>query len=289
VSQPGRLLIPSRVLRETGAALGLVVLFLFAVFCRHWHEARQEVAEAVAETDQLDPGWRIEDLGARRQLPAPERNSALQVLAVKSLLPRVWSRWPMGRQGEDRGSVDDVLHDLSPDRQLDERSARRLRADLERLGPALAPARKLADMPAGRYPVAWAADVESTQCPSSDAIYATRALLHLDALLRSQDNDADAALISARALLNVGRSLGDERFFGAPVQRLGCRFDAVEAIERTLAQGQPSDAALAATQEAVRKEEVVPLFLLYFQGDRAAKHWFLTQVDDGKHRLSELG
>ena len=144
-------------------------------------------------------------------------------------------------------------------------------------------------MPEGRYLLTWTADVESTRCPWSDAVYATRDLLRLDTLLRSQDNDPDAAFISARALLNVGRSLGEEPFFGAPVSRSGCRFEAAAAIERTLAQGQPSEAALAATQEAVRQEEAVPLFQLYFRGDRAGKHWFLMEVDDGNHRLSELG
>jgi hypothetical protein len=144
-------------------------------------------------------------------------------------------------------------------------------------------------MPEGRYPVAWTADVDSTPCPWSDALYPTRSLLQLDVLLRNQDRDPDAALTSARALLNVGRSLGEEPFFYGPVNRLGCRFDAVSAIEQTLAQGQPSEAALAAAQEAARQEEAVPLFLPYFRGHRAMMHRFLTQVDDGKHRLSELG
>jgi hypothetical protein len=144
-------------------------------------------------------------------------------------------------------------------------------------------------MPEGRYPLTWTADVESTQCPWSDAIYATPLLLRFDALLHNQDRAPDAALISARALLNVGRSLGDEPFFRAPVERLGCRFDAVEAIERTLAQGQPSEAALAATQDAVWQEESVQLLLLRFRGHRAETHWFLTEVDNGNHRLSEAG
>jgi hypothetical protein len=290
MSQPGKLVIPSRVLREIGAVLGLVVLFLLAMFCQHWHEAREEVAEAVAETNQRDPGWRIEDLEAQRQLPAPEQNSALQVLAVKPLLPRLWRLRPAGPPGENRNWVWDVLrHDRPPQCQLNEPQTRQLRADLERFGPALAEARKLVDMPEGRYPLTWTADVGSTQCPWSDALDSARDLLRLDAVLRGQDNEADAALISARALLNVGRSLGEEPFFRAPEERLGCRFDAVGTIERTLAQGQPSEATLAATQDAVRDEESVPLFLLHFRGDRTVKHWFLTEVDNGNHRLSEAG
>jgi hypothetical protein len=285
-------MIPSRrrhILRESGAALGFVALCLFVLFCQHWHEARQEVADAVAETDRLDPGWRFEDLEAQRQLPPPEKNAALQVLAVQSSLPRGWPRTPAGPNGAGLAGVDDVGSDLPPERQLDDRRVRWLRLALGRAGPALDRARQLADMPEGRYPVAWTADVDSTPCPWSDALIATRPLLQLDALLRNQDGDPEGALTCARALLNVGRSLGQEPFFYGPVSRLGCRFDVVEAIERTLAQGRPAAAALAATQEALRQEEAVPLLLLRFGGHRAMMHRFLTQVDDGKHRLSELG
>jgi hypothetical protein len=182
-----------------------------------------------------------------------------------------------------------VLSDLTPERQLDEGQVRRLRADLERAGPALDQARKLADMPEGRYPVAWTPDVIFTLCPWSDAVYATRPLLRLDALLHSQDGDLDAALISAHALLNVGRSLGDEPFFHASATRNGCRFEATRAIERTLAQGQPSERALAAVQESVAGEDRVELFLVHFRGERATMHVFLTRVVAGQNRLSELG
>ncbi len=250
--------------------------------------ARLELAAAVAETDRLDPGWRFEELEAQRQLPPDEQNAALQVLKVKSLLPPHWLCRPTGPQGENLGMVDEVFRDLAPERQLDERQVHQLRADLERAGPALAQARKLAEMPEGRYPVAWTADIISTSCPWLDAFYETRPLLQLDALLRSQDGDPDAALVSARALLNKGRSLGDEPCFQGPRSRNGCRFRAVGAVERTLAQGQPSEGALALMQESVAREEAVSLLLPYFRGDRALMHIFLTRVDAGQNRISEL-
>src|SRR5690242_10014959 len=115
VRQSSRPMVPSRrrhILRESGAALGFVALSLFVVFCQHWHEARQEVADAVAETDRLDPGWRFEDLEAQRQLPPPEKNAALQVLAVQSLLPRGWPRPPAGAKGANAAEADEVGSDL---------------------------------------------------------------------------------------------------------------------------------------------------------------------------------
>jgi hypothetical protein len=249
--------------------------------------ARSEVTAAVAETDRLDPGWRFEDLEARRRLPPAGQNAALQVLKAASLLPSPWPARPAGSEEEDARAAE-ALWRLPPERQLDEQQARRLRAALEQAGPALGAARNLADMPDGRYPVVWAADVLLTRCPWSDAIHSTPTLLQFDGLLRSQDGDPDAALTSARALVNVGRSLGDESFFQGPLRRSVCRRDAVRAVERTVAQGEPSEGALAAVQESLAREEAVPLLLPYFRGERAQMHVFLTRVDQGHNRISEM-
>jgi hypothetical protein len=265
------------------------VLAAVAVSAYFYFAARGEVAAAVAETDRLDPGWRVEGLEAQRRLPPAEQNAALQVLKAASLIPSSWPARPAGPEEEDAPTAGEVLWHQPPERQLDERQARRLRVDLEQAGPALGAARKLADMPEGRYPVVWAADVLVTRCPWWDAIHSTPALLELDAVLQSEDGHPDAALAAARALVNVGRSLGDEPFFGGPLNRSVCRRDAVLALERTLAQGQPSEKALAAVQEPLAREDAVPLLLPYFRGERALMHAFLTRVDEGHHRISELG
>jgi hypothetical protein len=280
-----------------GAALVLIVAVVLPIINnQRWQRARLEVAEAVAEADRLDPDWRFEDMAAvPRPLPLAERNSALQVLKVKSLLPQRWPYPPPDPHGEDSPDLE-LWQDHSPSwyvgepvRQFDPLDVRMMRNALRRAGPALGEARKLADMPEGRYPIIWATDIDSTLCPWGDALYPVESLLGFDGSLHNQDGDPDGALRDARAMLNVGRSLADEPFFGASRDRLVCRLQAGRLILRTLAQGQATDAALATTQQAVRSEDAVALFLPHFRGDRAMTHRFLTQVDDGKHRLSEWG
>jgi hypothetical protein len=270
----------------TAAAVLAAVAAAVSVYCIS--AACWELAAAIAETDRLDPGWRFEDLEAQRQLPPVERNAALQVLKAQSLIPPRWSLPRADPQDEGPDVLADVLSGGSPEARLDEGLVLRLRASLEQAGPALEQARLLADMPEGRYPVAWAADVLSTSCPWSDILRSPRPLLQADALLRNQDGDPDGALVSARALVNMGRSLGDEPFFRAPLDRSVCRRDAARAVERTLAQGQPSERALAAVQESLAREDAVPLLLPHFRGERAQMHVFLTRVDEGKNRISEL-
>jgi hypothetical protein len=284
-----------RLLREFGAALVLVVAVVILIIGQRWRNARREVADAVAEADRLDPGWRFEDLAAQRRLPPPERNSALQVLKVKSLLPRGWPLPPADPNGANAAEIEEWRYghppriSEAPTRPLDARDVRMIRDSLSRAGPALDEARQLAGMPEGRYPVAWAADIDSTPCPWTDALYSVASLLDFDGLLRNQERDPDGALRDARAVINLGRSLGEEPFYYGVSNRLGRRFTAVRAVERTLAQGQPSDAALAAMQEALRGEDAVSLMLVYLRGHRAGTHRFLADVDDGKHCLSEWG
>jgi hypothetical protein len=277
-----------RLLRELGAVLVLLVALIVLIIGQRWHGARMEVAAAVAEADRLDPGWRFEDMVADRRLPPPERNSALQVFKVKSLLPRGWPNPPAN--GKDKPAAEnDPPAPPEPTRLLTAREARQLREALTWAGPALGEAQKLADMPEGRYPITWATDIDSTPCPWTDALYSTNALLDFDAALHNQQGDSDGALRDARAVLNLGRSLGEEAFYCGVENRHGRRCDAVKVIERTLALNEPSEAALAATQEALRSEDAVSLSLAHFRGHRAETHRFLADVDDGKHRLSEWG
>lgn len=268
-------------------AFGVLMIGLVATNTYRLSAARHELADAIAETDSLDVGWGFTDLEAQRQLPSGERNAALQVFAVHLLLPAAWPSPSPQPQDKERGSEDNVF-DLPPERQLTKQQVTPVRADLDRAGPALAEARKLWHMPEGRYPVNWAADVISTPSPWLDAFLSTRHLLKLDALLCDQEEDPDAGLLCARALLNVGRSLGDEPFLHGPANRNGCRFETARMVERTLAQGQPSEIAMAAMQESIALEEHVPLPLHHFRGERAVMHVFLTRVEQGQNRLSEL-
>jgi hypothetical protein len=264
-----------------------LIILLVAVTGYRFSVARQELASAIAEADRLDPGWRFEDLESQRRLPPPKQNAALHVLKVQSLLPTNWPYPPTGGRDEDANSKVEPWT-LSPKQELTELQVRWLRANLQRAKPALDQAQNLTDMPEGGYPVTWAIDIISTPSPWLGACFSTSLLLYFEALLRGQDEDPDGALLCARAVLNVGRSFGDEPFLHAALSHDACRGEAARSVERTLAQGRPSESALAAMQKAVEEEDAVPLFLAHFRGERAFWHVFLTRVDEGKNRMSEI-
>jgi hypothetical protein len=239
-------------------------------------EADRQLRAAVAEADRLDPHWRTDELEAGRAAVPDERNAALVVLEAEPLLPAGWKAR--------------LLRIDNQKRRLDEAgAATALRAELTKLAPAVAQARRLADLPEGRYPSDARPDDVLAEPPRPFLVDVAN-LLGYDAGRRAQDGDADGALASCRAALNAGRSVGDEPRFLSQMVRQVCRRAAVSVAERVLAQTEPSDAALRQLQSLLEAEEAEPLLLLAFRGERGSQYRALEASQTGKASLSpQLG
>jgi hypothetical protein len=249
-------------------------------FADEWDAQRAE-----AEADRVDPGWRFDELeGARSEVPY-EENAAVVVLTSHKLLPRNWLPVPTP---PNPGLIEEIP-DLSPEIQLDDKQTQDLRAALQTAAPALAPARGLAQLPHGRYVVAWSADFLGTLLPHVQQVREVALLLTLDAALRVQEGDADGALASAQAALNAGRSLGDEPTAISQLVRRACVSLAVRSAERTLAQGEPSGPALAELQRQLEDEAAPSVLLIALRSERAAMHGALEAFKAGKVNYASFG
>jgi hypothetical protein len=225
---------------------GLVVAaYFYAIYA-----AKRDLAEAIAATDRSDPGWRLEDLEASRRVVPDEENSAPLVEAAGKLL----------------GPVPKAAG-LPKEVQLNARSLTRLRSDLRQVSGAVQRARQLKDRPWGRFAFRW--DLFTADLKHVDTCRQVAALLRADAMLRAQDLDLDGAADSCRALINVARALGDEPGIIAGLVRVAIGAIAVEAVERTLAQGEPSEPALESLQELLKLEDQEPLIFNLLRGERA--------------------
>jgi hypothetical protein len=247
--------------------------------------------EAIAETDQLDPGWRWEELEAKRAVVAADANSAECVLRAYRLLP---TPWPIGpAKPATRGPhLDGDLRALAPTVALAPGQVSRWTADLASAQLALVEARKLKDLPAGRYPVVLHRNGLPEPSAHLQAAHTVTTLLGYDALLRGQAADSDGALESCRGLVNVARSFGDEPNHVAQQARMELRGSACRMLERILAQGSPSEANLVALQRLLGEEAPQPLFLHGARGLR----WWLDGLTEPAHadrlalnRLHRLG
>lgn len=244
----------------------------------------EHLRSAVAEADELDPGWRWEDLQKKGAAVPDAENAALRVEAAYQLLPKDWLKDPSSTEDEpDKKTLLEEIQELEPSVLLKEEQVAGLRAKLKRVHTALSDARSLAGLPMGRFPTTAPEDalsgLEVQQHPRALAN-----LLWLDAALLAHDKQSDTALASCRALLNAGRSIGDEPFIIPHLVRIACQRVATAAIERTLAQGEASEGALAITQQLFVDEVKQPNLLHALRGERAVGDLRIGWMEAGDPR-----
>jgi hypothetical protein len=283
------------------ALVGLLGV-LFAGLLLGWHFysnslSDKEFQDAVSEADRLDPGWRLEELEAKRAVIPDAENLAEHVLAIKAMMPQSWPPESMTKVPEPRLaaldeestiSVEEAIYELPPELQMNSEQIRELRAAMELVKEPLAQARSLSNFRAGRYRVNWSQDYESTPTPWGNYCRSLTNLLGYDARLRAQDGDIDGALISVLAILSVARSFGDEPIMISQIVRRAQSGVATQALERILAQGQGSAKSLMNVQHAFRDEASQPLFLFGVRGERAGLHQMMQAVESGKIKASSV-
>jgi hypothetical protein len=228
--------------------------------------------DAVAEADAQDPGWRLPQLDEKRVRPQDQDNSALQAQAARRLIPTGF--------GSASGYAE-LFQDLPPEAQLNDQQVRALKAELQKAAKGRDEARKLADMPEGHFVMNWAPDFFSTNLSTIQDVRQVVNLLQNDAMLRAQEKDPDGAVRSLQAAVNGGRSIGDVPSAVAQLVRLACVAVGTLNVERMLAQGEPSPAALAELQHLLEEEDRHPYLLVMARGERAGSDQCLTWLESG--------
>jgi hypothetical protein len=109
------------------------------------HVADKELAEAEAELDATEPGWRWPAIEASREIISPEENSAPLVMRASQLIPKEWPTKPAGwykalEQGKpvhlpEKDWIEQLL-ETRPQERLDPKLVAELREEVRQLGPA---------------------------------------------------------------------------------------------------------------------------------------------------------
>ena len=232
----------------------------------------RELREAIAEADRLDPGWYSADIEAARKVVPDAENGANLVMAARALMPPGWQA-PLPN---DAPTLIDRFAELTPQKRLKDADRHELEVELAKVKAALAKARELADRPRGRYRLVWAPDRIGTLVPHVDDLHRVRPMLILDAALRADRGDGDGAVRTCQAILNAGRSFGDEPAFISQFVRASCAIQAVRTLERTLAAGTATPEVLEKLQRLLADESRHPYFLI---GARAARVDYYDSLD----------
>lgn len=239
-------------------------------------DAAKELADAVAEADRLDPGWRTQELEAKRPKPPLGRDSVVYMMAVEK--QRELNKYHT-TLSETLQSIEDVPSNvpLTPDQ------VQRLLADLRPLAPVLNDAQRVIELPEGFHVLQYAPDGVSTLLPTVQAPRQVVRILQAEAILQAQNKKSpDAAAASVRGMLNAAHTFADMPTTIAQLVRIVMDGVAVRTLQRVLAQCQPSDSALAAIQKQVEAEAAAPLLLVAARSERALLNDFMTAGAAGK-------
>jgi hypothetical protein len=287
------------------------VFVVFAGIAALWGwvqwKARHSLQLAVAEADRLDPGWRLLDqMAARRHIPDTV-NSAGRVADVAMRMP---VRWPQSEHpsierltrlipGSEDTPDQDANNDLSAALSAKdiEDAVRKapanvaLTEDIEKgverllkpLSKALIAARSMAGAGEGRYEFSLGEVAIAFDIPHIEAARSVFRMLSLDSANQSQLRKIDDALTSARGIIGVARSIGDEPVELSQLVRLALRKAALSAILRALGQGEATDPVLAAVQDDLAHESEHDLLLCAMRAQRAAYFDTLGKMADGAY------
>jgi hypothetical protein len=257
---------------------GVVLLFLVAVFISFltWSDSRLQ--HAIAQLNLDDPGWQFDDVTTARASIPDDENSARVVVAAAALLPE---QWPPQ-------DITDAFSNLPPTQRLERAEYARLCNELNEWDSALAEAQKLSGMPRGRHQITYKRpNLSATLLTDQQNARKVAVLLQFAALRRTEEGDYQRAMTDCQAIVNSGRSIGDEPFLISMLIRNACVAIGCKTANRVLAQGEAPPAASAALQHLLEDEDVVPDLLLGVRGERASLHEMFTAVEAGDLSLAD--
>jgi hypothetical protein len=258
---------------------GLVLTVIFAVITvlvgreRIRERGEEELADAIAQTEQTDPDWSWEKLNAKR--PVGACNGADLVPQVGEKLPKTW--------GKDLNNSEwEPISGLKANERFPAAVIAEARKELGAAKDAVAVARRFRDCPNGRRAIELTPEVINTPLQHTQKTREVSALLKWDVVLAIEDGDKSHAADSLQAMLNVSRSLGDEPFMISQLVRIATRILASRSLESALAQVELPADRLAALQIEWAADEREPLLLYGLRGERAVLDVLMQNLIDDR-------
>jgi len=113
-------------------------------------------------------------------------------------------------------------------------------------------------------------------------------LLQADSAILAHDGRINDALDDCRAMIGVGRSIGDEPFYISQLVRVAILNSALLAAERVLNQGEASDDAMASLQALILEEADQPIALIGLRGERAVMDDVFAKLTTGQVTIKQM-
>jgi hypothetical protein len=286
---------PPRLWLRLLLCLLLLAALPFAWFLFERARVNWRLRAAWAEADRTDPGWRYDELQAKRATIPDEENGAIQVARALEQLPKggyavafknhIDPELPVAERIRRAHDIERTVDDLLPNVRLSPQQALMLQADLDEWATAVREAHKLAHYRRGRFPpprTPW-----GEPPPELSGARSLARLLEFDALVAASRGDSAQAAQSCVAGFALARCIGDEPNLPALLVRVALDAIACGSTERVLGQCEPPADELALLQSAVAEEAEQPLWLWMTRAERANVHFMFREVAAGRVKPEE--
>ena len=292
VRRPWRTLLISLIL--------IVLIIVLTLSWSSWHDQGLYDA-AIVETNQLDPGWRWEDIQSRRRISDEANGAKIAIEAIYLLgIDEVQRPKPQWAVDYYRKLLDNTTFDafvtsveMNPQARIDTVNMKLIHSFLSSAPAprALEIARRLYRVEQGCFqhkqfgpliPQTLHSDVQSSRGLVS--------VLEYDSWIQCEVGQTEVALVNVGAMLGICRAIGDDPNDTCQYLRLSCAGVAARNLQRVLAQS--TDASLERLrqlQDAFQKEASQPILHWVIQGHRAAIDHDLTLVQSGRVSVSKWG
>jgi hypothetical protein len=179
------------------------------------------------------------------------------------------------------GNYDVIFGKQQANTQLNAEQLELIHDFLRLIARPIEDARRLKDMPRGRFPVVYTHGI--IDAPQTDY----RCAINVADLLRhhaydlAHDGKMVEAIHACQACLNTGRAMREDFFVMAFLARCSCQWSALSALDRVLAQGEVSEDTLKPTQSLLEKESKESGWLNAMRGERAYLHSYAEGIRAG--------
>jgi len=246
--------------------LGVLALIPLGYYLYRASADADRLQALLADLDHNEPGWRFAERQARIPVLPDEANSALLIARLKLPAPRTL----------------DALSVIAPNMVLTPIEAAKVKAYLESVEVKLGEARRVADLPDGRFPLTIADDFISTLLPHVQQVREFCFALRAAAVWQAQHGNLEQAVQDVQASVHAARTLRHEPFLVSHLVRLAALNEACATMERLVAQGHPSAKLLESAQTLFSKEQVVDGWFDAMAGERAGMHELFERIAQGK-------
>lgn len=267
-----------RCLRWTAVLVTLLILVAAGWYFYQRHGLENQLRQAQEALDRREPGWRLADIEAAREIIPDEENGATITALAAKTLPGNWGP----------PELDDCLRSTASNERLPADVIRKLDEEMKKAEPALKIARTLTDYPRGRYPIMYPRNTLDLRLEEQQKLRGVAALLQYEARRQIQAGNAREAARACLAGLHAARTLNDEPTIISQFIRHACTTIALGSIERLLAQMQPDPADLEALQRAVQYDDGQNSLRIGLRGERALGNALFEAIETGDVPLADL-